>query len=230
MKKTFITVLAICGILLTGCTKLVDLTEKENNILSQYMSSTIIEQTDYKSLLSMDDLNMNFVKDESMKNEAKEDKEEKLQTTQIKDKNDIDLKTANVSLTKAVGKNNFDISYKTYKLHDKYPTTKNNYFELFAGENEKLLVVYFDVKNLSNKTLRLDLVEEGINYKLEVDGQNLKPMLTLLMDDIQYINLDVKSKSTNQAVLVFTVNQDIDLSNARLVITREENTTIINLK
>lgn len=230
MKKTFITVLAICGILLTGCTKLVDLTEKENNILSQYMSSTIIEQTDYKSLLSMDDLNMNFVKDESMKNEAKEDKEEKLQTTQIKDKNDIDLKTANVSLTKAVGKNNFDINYKTYKLHDKYPTTKNNYFELFAGENEKLLVVYFDVKNLSNKTLRLDLVEEGINYKLEVDGQNLKPMLTLLMDDIQYINLDVKSKSTNQAVLVFTVNQDIDLSNARLVITREENTTIINLK
>lgn len=230
MKKTFITVLAICGILLTGCTKLVDLTEKENNILSQYMSSTIIEQTDYKTLLSMDDLNMNFVKDESMKNEAKEDKEEKFQTTQIKDKNDIDLKTANVSLTKAVGKNNFDINYKTYKLHDKYPTTKNNYFELFAGENEKLLVVYFDVKNLSNKTLRLDLVEEGINYKLEVDGQNLKPMLTLLMDDIQYINLDVKSKSTNQAVLVFTVNQDIDLSNARLVITREENTTIINLK
>lgn len=229
MKRTFITMLALCGLLLTGCTKLVDLSEKENNILSQYMSHTIIERTDYNTLLSVDALDMNIVEEENTKTDIKEEEGE-LKAAQIKDSSDIEGKPTNVSLTKAVGKSNFDIKYKTFKLHDKFPTTENNYFELYAGKNEKLLVVYFDVKNLSNKTLRLDLVEEGITYGLELEGTTLNPMLTLLMDDIQYINLDIKAKSTNQAVLVFTVNNDIDLSNARLVITREENTTIINLK
>ena len=229
MKKTFITMLALCGLLLTGCANLVDLSEKENNILGQYMSNTIIEHTEYNTLLSMKDLNMEVMKEESNKTEIKEEEGEH-KAAQIKDSNDIEGKTTNVSLTKAVGKSNFDIKYKTYKFHDKFPTTENNYFELYAGENEKLLVVYFDVKNLSNKTLRLDLVEEGIRYHLEAEGTTLNPMLTLLMDDIQYINLDIKAKSTNQAVLVFSVNNDIDLSNARLVINREENTTIINLK
>lgn len=239
MKKTFIFMMLMCVVLLTGCSSLVNLTEDESDMLTEYMAGVVLRHTDdYKDgLLTKTEIAVLEAKEEERNkklvansNEIKEVQATSKNTSSSK--NQSSNGTKDVDLTKAVGNKNFDIQYKQFKSYDKYVSEdKSSNVTLEAGKNKKLLVLYFNVKNLSNETLKIDLVEEGIGYKLILNnGEIVKPLLTLLMNDIQYLNLDIAANKTKDAVIVFEVDKNEDLSNSTLTVTRKDMTSNIDLK
>jgi uncharacterized protein YceK len=238
MKKTFIFMMLMCVVLLTGCSSLVNLTEDESNMLTEYMAGVVLKHADdYEDgLLTVEEIEALEAKAEErnkrIEANSNDTKTQVTSNTSSNSKKKTSSKAKFVSLTKAVGNSNFKIQYKQYKSYDKYvseDTTSNVTLE--AGKNKKLLVFYFDVKNLSNETLKLDLVEEGIGYQLVLDnGSKVKPLLTLLMNDIQYLNLDIAANMTKEAVIVFEVDKNVELSNSTLTVTRKDMTSNIDLK
>lgn len=245
MKKTFIFMILMCGVLFTGCSSLVKLTDDESNKLTEYMAGVVLKHADdYKDgLLTMDEVETIEEKQEARR--IKLDENNNSITNEVNVVKDsaspINLSSSSngqnksvtklVSLTKAVGKGDFSINYKKYELYDKYVSGDATKITLEPRENKKILVLYFDVKNLSDKSLKLDLVEEGIGYQITLDsGKTLKPLLTLLMNDIQYINLDIAANLTSEAVIAFEVDKNVELSNSTLTVTRKENTSIVDLK
>lgn len=247
MKKPFMLITLMCVVLLTGCSSLAKLSEDDSNILTEYMAGAVLKHSDDYTggLLTMEEIEDIEAKEEA-RNKKMEDNNKGIQvstittsstknentTSSTKNQNTSSSSSKVVSLTKAVGNKNFKINYNKYELYDKYVSEDStSKMTLEAGKNKKLLVLYFGVKNLSNETLKIDLVEEGIDYQVSLNnGNKLEPLLTLLMNDIQYLNLDIAANKTREAVIVFEVDKNVDLSNSVLTVTREEMTSSNKLK
>lgn len=250
MKKVTILMLAIGGsMFLTSCAKMIDLSDKENDVITQYMADIVVEKTVYSSilperevmsLLSTEDVDKNSDhKDSSIEEKEKETIKEN-DTKKEKGTNSATLlnNQSKVSDSKEkVVENIFQVSkddkltihYKGYKLLDEYSNGVEHSYTVKANNNKKLLVIYFDIKNLSNKAKKLDLVEEGYEYTFKSGTQVIKPLITLLSEDIQYMNTKVKANTTDKAVLVFSVDPTVDLTKGMLEITRNSKSSLINL-
>lgn len=238
--------LLMCVVSLTGCSSLVKVTDVESNMLTDYMAGVVLKHSDNYAdnrLLTMEEIKEIEAKEKArsiiIAKNNKETQVSTIETSSTKNQNaSLDSKKQNlsdaefVSLTKAVGTSDFKMNYKKYELYDKYVSEDAiSNISLEASKNKKLLVLYFDVKNISNKALKIDLVEEGIGYEMSLNnGNKLKPLLTLLMNDIQYLNLDIAANSTTEAVIVFEVDKKVDLSSSTLTVTRKEMTSSIKLK
>ncbi len=251
MKKYLIILVALCGVILTGCAQTVDISNQESDMLAEYMAGVVLKQdSNYKEALLDLDNTQETEPTDSMKLENSTEAVASIETVETKeptaslDSNStkesyksVELKQSEdianyMSLTQDMGNNKFNIDYADYALCDSYTNdTDNNYFSLETSSDRKLLVVSFDVKNLSDKTESLNLIESGFKYQLDVNtGTIYQPMMTLLVNDLQYINLDIASGETKKAVIVFDVLRDIDLSNINLIISNQDKTTIIKLK
>jgi hypothetical protein len=243
--------------MLTGCTQLVDLSEEESDVLAEYMAESVLKyDKSYKEALVYPDETVTDVAD----SESSEDTETPLsaETTDSTDAEtntdaiaagdntesansleEVDSKetdkskyeTSNMNLSEEMGKGKFEISYSNYFLCDSYPNdSKNNYFTIESSKDRQLLVVTFDIKNLSDKAEKLNLIEAGFNYSLvTAAGDTFKPKLTLLVNDIQYINVKIGAEKTEEAVIVFDVTQNVDPSKMKLAISNKQKTAVVKL-
>lgn len=240
--------IVLCGIMLTGCTQLIVLTEEESDILSEYMAETVLKHDKkYKEALIYPEDTTDIADSETNEvneSEVASDTEGNMEAVSEQANSDDNLTTldstvadntnymvSDMNLSDELGNGNFEISYSNYKLYDSYPSnSKNNYFSLEASEGRKLLVVSFDIKNLSKKTQRLNLIKSGFEYTLSNDSNvTYNPKLTLLLNDIQYLDIEVPKGKSKEAVLVFEVLQDMDVSKCNLLVSNQEKNAVINL-
>ncbi len=239
--------IVLCGIMLTGCTQLVVLTEEESDILSEYMAETVLKhEKNYKEALIYPEDTTEDIADSEKKEVNKSEvatdtkgniepvseyvnSDDKLTTLENTIGDETNYMVSDMNLSDELGNGKFEISYANYKLYDSYPTkSKNNYFSLETTEGRKLLVVSFDIKNLTKKTQKINLIKSGFEYTLN-NGSNVTyiPKLTLLLNDIQYLDIEVPAGKTKEAVLVFDVLQDIDISKCNLVVSNQEKNALI---
>lgn len=256
MRKILLFIVVLCGIMLTGCTQLVELTDQESDMLAEYMAGVVLKSdTDYEDALiypeeteevpeaTIDGAKAILETTDSIETTTSNETSDVIETSIDENTATLEYATAVkpeqnqetaefLNLTEEVGNGKFSITYSNYSFYDSYPNDKNNnYFTLEASANRKLLMVSFDIKNLSNKTQSLNLIEANINYQLDCNtGTIYKPMMTLLINDIQYINLDVAAGKTRKAVIVFDVLKDVDISNINLNISNQDKTTNIKIK
>lgn len=237
MKKLLFIMIFLCGIMLTGCTQLVELTDEESDIIAEYMANVVLEHDDkYKEALIYPD---NMTEEEVTKTTEPEaatvadssDSESNLTTLDHQKNEDSDYEVSNMNLSDEMGNGKFDISYENFRLYDSYPKEKaNDYYSLEAAKGKKLLVVSFDINNLSKKDQVLNLVNSGYEYILDNGSEvTYKPKLTLLLNDIQYLDITVPAGKKKEAVLVFEVPENIDLSKYSLIVSNKEKNAIIKL-
>ncbi|GEM_PF-202589 len=131
------------------------------------------------------------------------------------------------SLSKVYGPDEFDVAYSGATMHDTYPEN-DSYFSLSANEGMKLYVVSFTIKNNDKRATRFTQDNE-IKYNLTFDDVNFyKPSMTLLENDLQFIDVKIKAGGTTEAVLIFNVPKDVDRSNAKLTVTGNGKSYTIN--
>ncbi len=256
MKKTFLVLVLACGFLLTGCAQLTKLTDKQSDVIAEYMAGSVLRYTDNymealvypedkgtdnkQALDKMSDKTSDKVSDtskdaasEATKNSQSGNSADASENDNSANSTSKDAKNANKlnyqEFYKILSDNTYQVKYTGFKLYDSY-AQRDNYFTLQPTGGRKLLVMSFKVKNDTKKEIKMNLGKIHIDYKLNLaDGKSYKPMVTLLDTDLNYLNYTLKSGKSDDAVLVFDVPKDLNSEGLTLSISLNGQNTAIDL-
>lgn len=237
MKRLKLIIILIILLSLTGCIQEYKYTEEESNAIAEYMAGRLLaEDNRYgQELAALDELTPepgskdklvhtvvtgNLV---STNNQSINFKEEK--------KTDSETAKGN-NLSSILGGKYFDVKYKSHELAEIYPNEEENpYFSLTARTGYRLLVVLFTVTNKTDQEREFNLSNTDVDYQLDADKSTVyKPQFTLLENDLRYIDVMVGSNKSSEALLVFEISKQIDVSNLKLKVTRDKSTSTVNIK
>lgn len=252
MRKLFFLLITICGVTLTGCAQLTILDESQSNTLAEYMAGTVLKYDknyDEALIYPAEDPETTETEETADSETAADPDKSGInnnntlnQTTNSQTGNpggaavpaaygDIQFgETVSLSgLFEEILQNNFKITFQDYKFFDSYPSDKNA-FTIDPSKNMKLVSFIFNVKNITKKARKLDLKNYKISYQLtDNNGSAYYPLMTLLRNDIQYINLEVAAGKTQKAVILFEVPKNIDMSDMLLLLTYKDENTFLDI-
>lgn len=95
---------------------------------------------------------------------------------------------------------------------DRYPSVDQDgaFIYLEADPGYQLVVIKFDIANITAQDIAVDLLNTDINYKLVYNQTKAaSPMLTILMDDLGTYESVVPAGNEQSAVLVFQISKDL---------------------
>jgi hypothetical protein len=238
MRKLSLVIGVVCVLSLTGCASTYRLTEVETDIVAENMAALLLKYDhnyqDTALLLPEEALEKEVFPagtdthtgDASIpSNDTKEDKKENKEDT-------VELHgEKEYTLSQVISAKNFDIQYKGYQLYINYPEdTSATYFSLTPREGDQLLAVLFDAVNTSNDTKSLNLIKTGNRFELKVNEERTYvPLLTLLENDLQYINIPIDGQKTEEVILVFEIPKE-EISAVSLTVTNEDKAVNIPMK
>lgn len=241
MKKQFFLLITICGVMLTGCAQLVDLTDNESDVLAEYMAGTMLKyDSNYKEAL--------IYPEETIENEdisetdnimhvstdnKTVDQSQTPEYTKVTQK--LPANTQNITLVSAaevfkdILKNHFSVTYQGYKTYGSY-VDENDLYAIEAAKGNKIVAFQFNIKNVTNKQQKLALLNKKISYQLvDKDNNVYYPSMTLLNNDIQYINVRVNAGKTKKAVILFELPKNADVSKMMLSLAYEDEIAVIDI-
>ena len=107
----------------------------------------------------------------------------------------------------------------------------NNYFSLQAKEGRQYAVVSFTLTNNSNRDINFDASGKGLEYSIDVNTKDKSRVsLSLLENDLQYMEILVPASGSAEAVLVFEI-ADTEINTLHLIIEdKEDNTVFVKLQ
>ena len=107
----------------------------------------------------------------------------------------------------------------------------NNYFSLQAKEGRQYAVVSFTLTNNSGNDIVFDASDRGLEYSIDVNTKDKSRVsLSLLENDLQYMEIPVPANGTAEAVLVFEI-ADTEINTLHLIIVdKEDNTVFVKLQ
>lgn len=213
------------------------LTESQTDIVAEYMAGRLLENDkkftpsliSYHELTEIEEV---ITGDDALPEPTESPKEEVKNTDDRSGNVESIASEVQYTLSEVIGDPNFDIQYVDYQLADTYPEDESNLvFSVDPRAGYQLLVVNFEIKNISDTNKIIDLSKVKIQYQLDINvGTIYKPQLALLENNMQYINLEIKAGEKAPAVLIFEVTKDIDMSDINLIVSRDEKTEIIDIK
>lgn len=219
MRKSKITWMFIIMIFLlfglTGCSKVVLETEEQNNKAAEYLAGVLLNHsTNYKEELIYEDENKkeeasNLNQETSSPtNELKETEVPKKDTESNGKQTKKETKKKEIDLNEVFKLYGVDVTYKSYKFYSEYSKPA---WAWVAKKGKKLLALEFEVKNTKKDKNQLDLLSEGIMYYLEIgDGVIYEPNKTSLLEDIQFLQLNMKKAEVSKAILFFEVEESVE--------------------
>ena len=217
LKILFVMLLSIS---LTGCIQDYSVIEGREDSVAEYMASVLLKsEYSYNQDLMLPEDDTEWIVADGTKADN-----ENHDSDLVDAQEPTNSSQEESSLTQVVGAKGFSVQYKSYKLVDSYPdNNENTDFSLSPRQGYQLLVAIFNIKN--------NLIKSGITYKLDVNaGTVYKPLLTLLKNDLQYIDLDLGSGKSKSVLLIFEVSKDAGISNINLMAEKADKTVNIKLK
>ncbi|MBQ5561052.1 MAG: hypothetical protein IIT46_14945 [Lachnospiraceae bacterium] len=144
--------------------------------------------------------------------------------------NDAPTDGVEYTLDQVLGVKNVSISCKGVKLMDEYAEKGNDYFRVYPSKGKKLAVVSLQIKNTSDTVRRVYLAEMGVSYKLKLaDGTTNNAQLTVVSNDLNYLNTSIKAKKKKTAVLIFEVSEKASLKGAELEVVSGERKAVVSV-
>ncbi len=139
----------------------------------------------------------------------------------------------NVSMEEFLKLSDVEITYAGYETADAYPPQSEDeiYFYMSATEGNKLLVLKFDVKNISAQDMELNMEESQTRYKIVADGTEKNALTTLLLNDMAYYHGTLAAGESVELVVVGEIPQDqaAQISALELVMKNVDDTATISL-
>lgn len=251
MKKTWrlLAVLAVSCVL-TGCGS--ELTDVQNRMIAEYAADLLLKyDANYQNrLLEDSEITTEATTEEKVTEEhtteATEERstengdvstqEPEVSTTENDKIEILDSENANDSdIAELVGIEGVSIKYSSCMFVDKYPSRDQDgaFIYLDADEGYKLVVVEFDITNVTSQDVTVDMLNTEIDYKLLMNGTKAaKPMLTILMDDLGTLECVVPAGDEQSAVLIFQMSDDMvdKINTLQIQVTYEEKEQTIHIK
>lgn len=135
-------------------------------------------------------------------------------------------------IEEALGLSDVTIEYSGYEVCDYYPEDMSNYFVMNATEGCKLLVVKFNISNLSGIDKNVSMPYQNIRYKINLNGNTKNALTTLLLNDMATYEEMIPAGGNDELVVVGEYkNEDItSVDTLQLVIKGAEGNSTFNLK
>lgn len=234
MKRFKIFLVLLLAFALTGCIQKYDYTEERSDAVAEYMASLLLKyDTSYdQALVPKEDLFSSSPQDTGT--DAKDTSADTEASTVTSSTAATDTPSAagnEYSLADVMGTKSFDVEYTGYKLADTYPEDADSAgFTLTPRNGYQLLIAEFTVKNTSDKKQELNLIDSDINYQLDINvGTVYKPLLTLLQNDLQYLDITIGGGESEIVLLIFEISKDVDMSNVSLIVSKDNESNVIEI-
>ncbi len=139
------------------------------------------------------------------------------------------------SIASCLGLENIDVNYRGYEICDTYPEQPDNSWliSMSAVEGKKLVVVRFEIANNGSGEVSCDILNAGKQYRLIVNGdKRINETVTVLMDSFSQYNGTLASGDSEEAVLIFELDNDLveQVKNLDLVIKDSEGSETFRLE
>lgn len=229
---TFKRNIAVMGIItavlcLTGCASVVSLNEDENRVVARYIADKLLQN------------DINYKKTELVYIEPTAAPEEETsetaapvtdapQETAAPPVTD-DSQTPGEPLDDAESFQSWDeffttdewsITYSSYDTYKSYPK-KADVYSINASDGNQLLVLFFDVKNLTDKKIKVDLSDSKLNYKLYIGENVYEPQIAVLGNGgLMYLRTGIPAGKTEKAELIFEIPEGTSFTDMRLDVSK----------
>ena len=133
------------------------------------------------------------------------------------------------TLTELYAQKIFDIDYVSYSISDDY--SENEYSTFNAKTGEKILAVKLKITNNSNEKAKFVSADYPVSYALYCDnGDIIGPSLSMLSNDIQFLNDGISAGKTFESVVIFIIYENRNESGFVLRGTNNSNGKICEIK
>lgn len=230
MKRARIIVVLLLMFSFTGCIKEYTYTDEQTDAAAEYMAGKLLEQDDHyrQALLPM--------------NEVRVEPTVSVSPTAVPIQNSDPVSTVSsgavtveqkeYTLSQVIGAEDFDLLYEGYSILDSYPEdSTDTYFTVTPRKGNQLAVVTFLLKNKTDKKKTLNLTKADIRFQLDINvGTMYEPSLSLIENDLQYIDISLKGNGEKQVLLIFEIKKEKEISDINLMVSHKEKSAIIVLK
>lgn len=241
MKK-LLCILMVCALacMAAGCSsKVSELNEEQLDVVAEYAASMLIKHDknyadrykDAELTTEEKDLNQEEVTskpaDETEGNE-KATSNNNEETTTVKNGKEA-------AIEDVLGLEGFTVVCKDYNIRDSYPdeNSKDAFFVMRPVKGSKLLVVTLEVKNISGKEQKINVLDYNARYKAIVNKKSrLNAQITLLLDAFNTYEGTFKKNEMKELVLVYqtAIQNTKDIKSLTLELSCNEREGIITLK
>ena len=237
MKRLKLILILILAFSLTGCIQEYNYTEEESGAIAEYMAGRLLaddkkygQELTFIDELDEEDISTGNIEQAVISGDSESTSNHESES-EGDSKTEADIEKSS-NLSGVLGGKYFDVNYKSYELAEIYPDEEENpYFSLTAREGYQLLVVSFSVKNKADQEREFNLSNIDVEYQLDANvGTVYKPQFTLLEKDLRYIDVMVAANKSTEALLVFEISDQTDISNMKLTVTKDKSTSTVEIK
>ena len=224
MKKLWcLLAILVLSVTLTGCG--VELSEEENRVIAEYAADLLLKyDRDYTSSLVEEEVRATEQTTQAPSTDSTTEVTTEEPSTQPPQESSSTESPASedttgssdaageIDIGKIVGLEGISITYNQCMFLDRYPSVDQDgaFIYLEADPGYQLVVIKFDIANITAQDIAVDLLNTDINYKLVYNQTKAaSPMLTILMDDLGTYESVVPAGNEQSAVLVFQISKDL---------------------
>lgn len=242
MKKIKI---LLCGIgiacVLTGCGQTVELTEEENEIITEYAVGLLLKYDKYYNnhLVQLEEYEEETDSAEEEPTEEEELPEEnpEAETPDVADTPVIDAteEPQASSIEEFYGIEGIAFQYTGYELRDEYPEVTEDSTELAfvmdATDGMKLLVLKFQGISLSGMETELNMMDYGTKVRVAVNGESPKSALsTMLLNDLQTYKGTIGAGEPVELAVVVEVPDGTNVETLSIILRNDSDKATLNLQ
>lgn len=127
-----------------------------------------------------------------------------------------------------IGLSNFSIQYSGYNFCK--TLTSDSAFDLSAGPGKDLLILSFDVKNLSSQSEMLDILTKKVSFKISINnGKYISALISTNDNDLAQAYVKFDGGESRNLILIAEVPESTDLETLSLSVDMAEKDTIVKL-
>ncbi len=242
MKKIKI---LLCGIgiacVLSGCGRTVELTEEENEIITEYAVGLLLKYDKYYSnhLVELAEYEEEAdsaepePEEEEIPEESPDTEESEIADTPVVDMAEEEQQASTIE--EFYGIEGIGFQYTGYELRNEYPEITEGSMELaFAMEatsGMKLLVLRFQAINLNGAETELNMMNYGTRIRDAVNGESPKSALsTMLLNDLQTYKGIIGPEGPVELVAVIEVPDGTNVENLSIILRNDSDSATLNLQ
>lgn len=225
IKRKYILSFCLCCtmLILAGCAESKELTEEQQDVIAEYAAGIVLQHDEGYSRRLVKQENVPVVT--PVPTATPQVTAVPVSEEAVSEGTDVKDTTEEVSLNDLYQVAGMEAAYKSYSVCREY--TK----EIRAAKDECMYVVSFQVKNTTQKALKVDLSKRQIRYVLEADGEQYVAHMSFLKNGgMNFLETTLKAGSSEKAVVIFKLPEKAkNAKNVVLTITDKERVTTIPL-
>ena len=238
MKKRMYAVTLAASVVLTGCASVPDLSDKDSEMISQYIAGAVLNGADnYKYAFNYDKSLLERTPVPTPETGEQEPGSTSPGTVMAGNQGGSGNSQAGGSTMPVTQKASLSEVYNVAGISVNpvsYETKKNiitSYSSIYADNGKKLVIVSFRFKNTSSGAKKVNLARKDISYSLTIGGESYgAPMFTIAEGDMLSFNEKIAAGKSKKGVLIFQVDSSVKVKNIVVKAVKENKEATVSVK